>query len=220
MADAVHVTILSDSRLMRDALCSRLAQETGIGSVRAAQRFEELPAGRTTEPGEVFLVDAAGHASSALATIRRVRCLATASRVVAMGIPEGEADTVRYIEAGANGCADRETPYAALLETIRACAAGKASCSLGVLRQVIERLLQIAEAERVQPTGRLTARETQTGQLVAQGLLNKQIAKKLGVKLSTVKTHLRRVAKKLHAPRRWDIARLAFPHGVLEKGVI
>jgi len=48
--------------------------------------------------------------------------------------------------------------------------------------------------------------------------LNKQIAKRLGVKASTVKTHLRRMSKKLHARRRRDVARLAFTFGAREEG--
>ena len=65
-----------------------------------------------------------------------------------------------------------------------------------------------------EPVEGLTARETEVLELIAQGLANREIARRLFVSEATVKTHINNLFTKLHLRDRAHAMRFAFEHGL------
>jgi DNA-binding NarL/FixJ family response regulator len=91
------------------------------------------------------------------------------------------------------------------------------ACSLTVIRILFRRLRETSPAAVCQQT-RLSSREKEVLRLIADGLLNKQIANQLGIAICTVKNHIHNILEKLQVCRRRDAIHYAYRSGILQHG--
>jgi DNA-binding NarL/FixJ family response regulator len=123
------------------------------------------------------------------------------------------------IRAGASGFLVKDTEPADLVRAVRVAAAGDALLSPGVTRRLLAR---VADATRDVPPPRglddLTAREREVLVEVAGGWSNDEIAGRLYLSESTVKTHVSRVLTKLGARDRAQLVVIAYETGVVRPG--
>ena len=151
-------------------------------------------------------------------------------RITAGGVPETriivlttfDLDDYVYesLRAGASGFLLKDTPPADLLAAIRVVAAGDALLAPSITRRLIEEF-----ARRVAPTdpspdglSTLTEREREVMLLVARGLSNAEIAKRLFVSAATIKTHVSRILMKLDARDRAQLVVVAYETGLVTPG--
>jgi NarL family two-component system response regulator LiaR len=120
--------------------------------------------------------------------------------IVLTSVSEEDAWVVRAIRAGAIGYVLKNADTDALIQSIRAAAAGQAHLS----PQAAARLMR--EARSPNNNGGLTEREREVLREIAAGRTNKQIAQSLHIALSTVKCHVRSVMSKLDADSRTQAA--------------
>jgi DNA-binding NarL/FixJ family response regulator len=221
MERRIQVSILSDSRLFRDAVSSRLALEDEIEVVGAAGTVYELLIRAQARPIDVLLVYLSIESAVTAQVVWDVKTLLPASRVIVLGCEEGNSETVRWIEAGALAYLEHGTSYASLVEAIQFVSEGRATCSLEEFTHVIRRIDELEKANgsaRAFAKKALSDRETEVAQLMALGLVNKQIARRLGIKQPTVKTHVSNVLRKLQLKRRQEVIRRLQEGGTFEEG--
>ena len=223
MARAIQVSILSDSRVFRDALSFSLTFENEIRLVAVAATVRELITKAPARSTEVLLVDLSVQPADAAEIIWDLKtCLPTA-RVIALGCEHDETETVKCIEAGASACLGQDVPYDVLLETVRAVSEERTIGSLRILTRVVRRIDKLAavkgHVEDSQPR-RLSRRETEVARLVGSGMINKQIARQLAIKPCTVKSHVHSILHKLGVGRRRDVAKRIYEHCSFEEGFV
>jgi DNA-binding NarL/FixJ family response regulator len=114
------------------------------------------------------------------------------------------------LRAGALGFLLKDAGPALLVEAVRAAANGDSLVSPSMTRRLLEELPGPAAAPDLPEP--LTARETDVVRLVAAGRTNAEITSELVVSMSTVKTHLSSVQRKLGARNRTEIAIWAWRH--------
>jgi DNA-binding NarL/FixJ family response regulator len=203
------VSILSDSRLVRETIAERLKTEQEVDFVAAVGSLHQLLRRLNGRALDVLVVHAGIDGIHGDQLVWEIKALLPATALIVLGYRQSERDLVRWIEAGAMAYLEQDAPYAELLATIRGVAQGRPTCSVSLLTLVIERLgelrLQASQADRPATVGALTDREREVATLLPAGLLDKEIGGLLGIKQSTVKTHVRRVLKKLDAPRRRNV---------------
>jgi DNA-binding NarL/FixJ family response regulator len=121
------------------------------------------------------------------------------------------------LHAGASGFLLKDAPPEALVAAVRAVAAGDALLAPAVTRRLVEDFARRRPAP-VPPPGlaELTERELEVFRLVARGLSNVEIADRLHVGESTVKTHVGHVLSKLELRDRVQAVVLAYESGVVE----
>ncbi len=117
-------------------------------------------------------------------------------------------DIVRAIEAGAAGYVLKDAPREELVAAVRAAAAGQTVLAPSLVTALADGLRQSQSAP--------SPRELQILGLIAEGCSNAEIAKRLYISETTVKTHLVRVFDKLGAQDRAHAVALAMRHGLLE----
>ncbi|GAA4149713.1 response regulator transcription factor [Actinomadura keratinilytica] len=118
------------------------------------------------------------------------------------------------LRGGAVGFLLKDSGPALLVEAVRAAANGEALVSPSVTVRLLEHLaVPPAEPRRIREG--LTDRELDVVRLVARGRTNDEIARELFVSLSTVKTHLSSVQRKLNARNRTEIAVWAWESGLM-----
>jgi DNA-binding NarL/FixJ family response regulator len=125
---------------------------------------------------------------------------------------------VESLRAGASGFLLKDAPAEDLVEAIRIVAAGDALLAPSVTRRLLDRI-----ASKLPPThdnvipalAELTEREMEVLKLVARGLSNAEIAEKLVVSETTVKTHVSRILGKLDLRDRVQVVILAYESGLV-----
>jgi DNA-binding NarL/FixJ family response regulator len=167
--------------------------QTLPGRVRAALERDGLAVDVTERRPTVIVV---GGRSDAEHLVRRARRRVPEAAIVVVVSGSGGGDTSRLLSAGADALLLARDVDAAIAATVRAAAAGQVSVP-GELRQLIQPLA-------------LSHRERQILGLAVAGLTNAQIAGRLFISESTVKTHLSSAFRRLGVHSRREAAALVF----------
>jgi DNA-binding NarL/FixJ family response regulator len=110
----------------------------------------------------------------------------------------------RALKNGASGYLLKRTAPAALLNAICEVHAGGAPMSGHIARMVVQSFMRAPVS--AEPSDALSPREEKVLQLVAQGLINKEIAQALHMSSETVRSHLKNIYSKLHVHSRTEAA--------------
>jgi DNA-binding NarL/FixJ family response regulator len=125
---------------------------------------------------------------------------------------------VESLRAGASGFLLKDAPPEDLVEAIRIVAAGEALLAPSVTRRLLDRVaskLPPAHEDAIPALAELTDRELEVLKLVARGLSNAEIAEKLVLSETTVKTHVSRVLAKLDLRDRVQAVILSYETGLV-----
>jgi two-component system, NarL family, nitrate/nitrite response regulator NarL len=213
----IRVFLVEPCRFVADALALTLTRRDDLVLVGAAGRLEEALSWLEAGDVDVLLLGAAD--DLALAVREIVRRYARV-KVVALGVGDCPDGIVRLIEAGAGGYVVKEALLDDMLEVVAAVHAGETRCSPRVAAQLFRRLAELAQALGHSPGGpreSLSAREEEILEMIAAGLANKQIARRLNLALCTVKNHVHSILEKLRVSHRHEAGRLARAHRLLER---
>ena len=206
-ADAIRVLIASDVRLYCEGLTRVFRDVEGLDLVAtvsgAADTLEHI---RALTP-DVVLLDMA--MEDAFAVARQVPRVSRATRIVALGMPEDEADILTCAEVGIAGYVPRAASVNDACETVRAAARGEVRCSPKIAGFLFRHIAALSgERASADPIAGLTAREAQILRLLQQGLSNKMISRHLGIEPPTVKNHVHALLGKLGVHRRAEAVSL------------
>jgi len=124
------------------------------------------------------------------------------------------ADVTQALNAGVRGYVLKGVGSKMLAEILRDVASGQSYVSPTLSARLLSNLLQ-PEKRKIDPLGQLTGREAEILQLVAEGLSNKEVARRLALQEKTVKHHMTHVLAKLNVRNRTEAALLI--HGAKER---
>ena len=208
----VRVLVCDDHPVVRAGITALLGTDDGIEVVGEAATGEDIVRLASQVPAELVLMDlqlgsGPGVVHGAEATRRIHSAGPDAPHVLVLTNYDSDADVVTAIEAGASGYLLKDTPPEQLLDGIRRAAAGETALSPDVTATLLQRMRA--------PGVSLSARELEVVEAVAEGLSNAQIAVRLFVSESTVKTHLVHVFEKLGARSRTDAVAKAREAGLI-----
>jgi DNA-binding NarL/FixJ family response regulator len=200
----IRVFVLSPVRIYREGLARVLAEEPGLRIVGSAASLGAAEPVLDDARAGVVLLDISTDAS--LVALRRLG-RREGLRVVVLGMLEAEEEILAVAEAGIAGFVAREGSVGELVETIGQAARGEFSCPPRVAAGLLRRVAVLAAGgQGSQAAPRLTMREHEIVRLIEQGLANKEIARRLGIQLATVKNHVHNILEKLGVERRADVA--------------
>jgi len=203
---AVPVLVCARTRVYREGLVDRLEAHPDFRVVGStAFGFECIATAARTDPVLVVLDVGATGAETAMRALIRTR---PAPRVVALAMPDVEAEVLAWVEKGAAGFVTVDDSIDDLVATLRSVARGEGRCTprmIGALLRSVHALAAERALEGDAPhTEPLTARELEIGVLLERGLSNKQIAVRLSIQVPTVKNHVHSVFTKLHVGGRTE----------------
>ncbi|MFJ8895024.1 response regulator [Leifsonia sp. NPDC102414] len=204
----IRVVIADDHPVVRAGIRALLDGEDDIQVIGEAGTPDEAVALAESTAPELVLMDLqfAEGESGADAT-RRIRALDAAPYVLVLTNYDTDGDILGAVEAGASGYLLKDAPPGDLIAAIRSAAAGESALAPAIAGRLMERLRS--------PRVSLSAREIEVLQLVADGASNAEIARRLFVTDTTVKSHLVHVFSKLGVASRTAAVSTARSLGVL-----
>src|SRR5262245_51791855 len=204
----LRVLFVSDIRFLREGLPEILHQQSELAIAWVAEdQNQALELVLAVHPDAVLLDTALPSGFDAVASI--VAAVPDIP-VIALAMVEAEHEILTWAEAGIAGFVPRSASVSDIVRTVSLAVRGEQICSARVAGSMIRRLRQLAlltREERYSPVvGRLTAREQEIAELIAQGLSNKLIARHLHIAVATAKCHVHNILDKLKLQRRGNVA--------------
>lgn len=215
-AHRIPVLVVEDNRLLRDGIVGILERHADLevavaeGAEAALHQVAEVP-----PPPGVVVVDASLADHDPPSLVQRIRQAAPETRVIVMDLVPGPEDVVEFVKAGASGFIMKDATVEVLVQTIRAVAAGRDVLPPALTGTLFSHIAQQAARHprrRVLRAVRMTPREREIIELIAEGLSNKQIARRAHISPHTVKSHVHNILEKLALQSRLQVA--AYAHGL------
>lgn len=174
----------------------------GAEGVRLAEKYDS----------DLILLDLHMPGMNGLETLEQLRAIDVSGRIVVFSVSDYEDDVIRALKRGADGYLLKDMEPEALLNALHRAAAGEM-----VLSETLPPLLA-ASLRQQRPSSsadiqQLTARERDILSLVARGMSNKLIARRLCISESTVKVHVKHMLKKLQMKSRVEAAVWSLQNG-------
>lgn len=212
----ITVLLADDHALVRRGVRAFLATQPDVQVVAEAATGAETVAQAAEHRVDVALVDLQMPGTDGVDAIRQLTRLSPATRVVVLTSYETDADVLPALRAGALSYLLKDASPEELADAVRAAAAGEAVLHPRVATRVVAALHGprggIPDAFR-----ELTDRELEVLRLLADGLSNREIARRLLIGEKTVKTHVSAILNKLALTDRTQAAAYAWRHGVVRR---
>ena len=208
----IRIILADDHTIVREGVRAVLEGHPDLQVIGEFGNGADAIAAAPALKPDVALVDLKMPGLSAPETIVGLRAAFPSIRVLVF-TSFGEDSLIRAtLDAGAIGFLLKDALQGDLVRAIRSVAAGEAFLAPAAQRQLMELLRRPAE-----PRDELTARESDVLRLIAEGLSNKQIARRLGLTEGTVKGYVSQILAKLHLEDRTQAALYAVRVGVRDE---
>lgn len=206
----VRLLLADDHPVVRAGLRAVLEGEADFQVVGEAATAEEAVARAARGDVDVVLMDLQfGAGMTGSQATAAITARTPAPRVLVVTTYDTDADTVPAIEAGATGYLLKDAPPAELAAAVRAAAAGRTALAPAVADRLMDRMRS--------PSAALSGRETEVLGLVADGLSNLEISRRLHLSQATVKSHLVHIYTKLEVDSRTAAVAVATDRGLIRR---
>ncbi|MEU9026368.1 response regulator transcription factor [Streptomyces sp. NPDC048383] len=209
----IRVLIVDDQMMVREGFSVLLNAMDGIEVVGEAVDGRQAIAQVAALRPDVVLMDIRMPEMNGLEATRQIVASDTDAKVLVLTTFDLDEYVYQALRAGASGFLLKDASARQLADGVRVVAAGEALLAPSVTKRLIVEFSKLAEAPRLaDPAGvtELTERETEVLVLIAQGLSNAEIADRLMVAESTIKTHVSRILVKLGLRDRTQAAVFAY----------
>jgi DNA-binding NarL/FixJ family response regulator len=197
--------------MVREGLAALVAGDSRFRVVgQCGDGLEVVEKVLQTKP-DVVVLDITMPGFNGLDVCREVTRKAKGPAVLILTIHDDEEFVARSLEEGASGYLLKEAAAGQLLEALSVVARGEVYLGQGISRAVIQRIA----SRRGDPYDRLTTRERQVMQLIAEGKTSRRIAEELGLAVKTVDTHRCRLMRKLNIHDQTRLVKYALRRGIV-----
>ena len=194
----ITVLIADDHPVVREGLAQMIALYDDLKIVgQAGDGAEAVEQARALSP-DVVLMDVRMSGMDGVEATQRIRTRQSSTEVIVLSNYDDDRYIFDALHAGARGYLLKDVSADQLAEAIRAVMRGESMLDRSVMDRVVSEFQQMGRQGQSPPPERLTARELEVLQRLAEGRSNQEIAELLVVSEKTVKSHLTSIYRKLN----------------------
>jgi len=209
----IRLLLVDDHPIVLDGIKSHLCAQPEFEIVgEASNGVDALQKARLLLP-DVVLMDITMPHMNGLEATTLLRKQAPLAKILILTMHNSKEYIAQMIRAGARGYLLKDGSPAELVRAIKAVHAGEVFFAPSVSRVIVDQIVD-GGGRVVEPVQSLTDREREVLSLIAEGLLNKQIADKLGIGVRTIETHRERIMRKLDIHTVAELTKYAIAHGM------
>ncbi|EPU1048945.1 two-component system response regulator NarL [Klebsiella pneumoniae] len=195
------ILLIDDHPMLRTGVKQLISMAPDIQVIgEASNGAQGIELAESLDP-DLILLDLNMPGMNGLETLDKLREKSLSGRVVVFSVSNHEEDVVTALKRGADGYLLKDMEPEDLLKALQQAAAGEM-----VLTPVLAASLRANRATSDRDISQLTPRERDILKLIAQGLPNKMIARRLDITESTVKVHVKHMLKKMKLKSRVEAA--------------
>ncbi|KUF13121.1 LuxR family transcriptional regulator [Streptomyces silvensis] len=212
-----RVVVVDDQTVVREGIVMLLGLLPGIEVVGAGGDGEEAVRLVAELAPDVVLMDLRMPRVDGAEATRRIRSQYPGTQVVVLTTFVDDDSLFPALKAGARGYLTKDAGGEEIVRAVEDVLSGEAGLSPRIQRRLLERLSEPETVTRsVEAPDGLTTRETEVVALIAEGMTNQEIARKLQVSTATVKTHINNLFAKAGLKDRAQAVRYAYRHGLAQ----
>jgi DNA-binding NarL/FixJ family response regulator len=209
----IRLLIIEDNRLLRDGIRAMLNDQPDFIVAGAVGTGDSIPNKIRTLRLNVVLLDLGLRSQNSLEVVRSIKKESREVKTIVMDLVPTQADILEFVRAGVSGFILKDATVEDFLHTIRSVARGEkvlpSHLAGSLFSQIVDHAVRGRSTATLIESVRMTKRERQVIELIADGLTNKEIAQKLHLSTYTVKSHVHNILEKLAMHTRVQIARYA-----------
>ena len=212
----LRILIADDHELVRRGLRSALAERREweiCGEVEDGR--EAVKKAREIKP-DLIIMDIAMPELNGLEATRQIRRLFPEVEVLILSMHDSEELVHETLQAGARGYVLKNDAGWILVQAVESLSQHRPFLSSRVTSMVIDQYLHPAAARMLDEGGRLSAREREILQLIAEGKSSKQVASTLTISLKTAEAHRSNIMRKLNLHSATELVRYAIRNKLIE----
>jgi DNA-binding NarL/FixJ family response regulator len=216
----LRVVLADDQTVVREGLVTLLGLLPGVQVVGAGSDGMEAVALVAEHRPDVLLVDLRMPRCDGVAATRKIRSDYPDTEVVVLTTYADDDSVLGALQAGARGFLTKDADAEAIARALHAAAAGQSTVDGEVQRRLIEaaaRTGQVSQNHQDDLVEGLTTREIEVLRLIANGLSNTEIARRLVVSEATVKTHVNHLFAKAGLRDRAQAVAYAYRTGLVDR---
>jgi DNA-binding NarL/FixJ family response regulator len=211
----ISVIVVDDHEVVRVGLRTLLAADANIDLVGEASSGREAVALAKELKPEIMLMDLAMPLLNGMEATRQILQGCPSIKIIALSSYNDPDHVEQALAAGASGYLLKGMAPANLLGAIHEVQSGKQCFSPAIAGRIVER--EMRNGQSVASSGaKLSIREAEVLQLIAEGMANKQIAEELQLSIKTVEKHRHALMGKLDLHSVADLVRYAIARKTIE----
>lgn len=209
------ILLIDDHPLLRQGIKQLVEMEDDMEVIGEASNANDgVRLANELEP-DLVLMDLNMPDVDGIEALKRLRAQNTSSRIVMFTVSDQEDDVVAALRAGADGYLLKDMEPEDMITQLRQAAVGKMVITDRLTTLLAEALRSNKPQQAARPDfDSLTPREKDILRLIAEGLSNKMIGRKLDISDGTVKVHVKHLLKKLNLRSRVEVAVWAVEEGL------
>lgn len=215
MNNKINLLIADDHSMVRQGLKQILELEKDITvTAQASNGNEAVRLAREFRP-DIILMDINMPGTNGLQAIKEIKQEKLPSKVIVLTIHEDREYLFKTLQMGAEGYVLKDAEPAVLVEAIRNVYNGQSYIQPNMTKELVKEFNRVTLHEKEKnDENNLTSREIEVLELIAEGMINKEIARQLYISEKTVKNHVSNIFKKLEVSDRTQAAIYAFKHNM------
>jgi DNA-binding NarL/FixJ family response regulator len=209
----INIIVIEDNRLLRDGITSMINEQADLKVIATISDREDSIAKILSLRPDIVLIDLGLRSQNSLEVVKSIKESSPDIKSIVMDLLPVENDILDFVRAGASGFILKNAVVSEFLKTIRTVASGEKvlppHMTESLFTQIIERAVNGTPDIDLKFAVRMTQREKQVIELIADGLTNKEIGQKLHLSPYTVKSHVHNILEKMALHTRVQIAKYA-----------
>ncbi len=211
----ITVLVADDHTIVRKGICSLIDGKADIEVVGEAEDGREAIDKVTALSPDVVLMDITMPHLNGLEATRQIKKMFPQIKILALTMYTNEEYILQILQAGASGYVVKQAAPAELLSAILAVYRGDTFLSPPISKTIIDEYLKHTIPSTSAEQEKLTDREREVLQLVAEGYSNRDIADKLNISIKTVGVHRTNLMEKLEIHNVADLVKYALRKGII-----